>query len=312
MDILDEIQFYYNKTIAITLSIIGVFGNTIVFLVYNSKEFSKHSMNRYISILAIIDTISLLLIWTQIETDFFNTYQLACKFQWLAINVFYQFCSVLIVTISIDRYFNVLHSKKNHIREKLPFQIAVVFVIFLALIAINTPYFIYYDIRLVDNETLLCCMEEYTVVYLDLFIVCHSLIFPCIIMLFCSIKMYIKVRNIGKIVSRPRGYRKEVNMLKLLVSIIVFYFVTNAPVLIGAIFTDLNVARGEDVSINLFIYDILNSISYIHNSCSIFIHWYVNKIFRKKIKSIFVKQFPIIAQAAFNIEPEQQCSQISF
>ena len=37
-----------------------------------------------------------------------------------------------------------------------------------------------------------------------------------------------------------------------------------------------------------------------------------HQVIAKEIKSIFVKQFPIIAQAAFNIEPEQQCSQLFF
>ena len=37
-----------------------------------------------------------------------------------------------------------------------------------------------------------------------------------------------------------------------------------------------------------------------------------HQVIAKKIKSIFVKQFPIIAQAAFNIEPEQQCSRLFF
>ena len=37
-----------------------------------------------------------------------------------------------------------------------------------------------------------------------------------------------------------------------------------------------------------------------------------HQVIAKKIKSIFVKQFPIIAQAAFNIEPEQQPSRLFF
>jgi thymidylate synthase (FAD) len=37
-----------------------------------------------------------------------------------------------------------------------------------------------------------------------------------------------------------------------------------------------------------------------------------HQVIAKKIKSIFVKQFPIIAQAAFNTEPEQQCSRMFF
>jgi thymidylate synthase (FAD) len=35
-----------------------------------------------------------------------------------------------------------------------------------------------------------------------------------------------------------------------------------------------------------------------------------HQIIAKEIKKIFVKQFPVIAQAVFNIEPEQQCSQL--
>lgn len=37
-----------------------------------------------------------------------------------------------------------------------------------------------------------------------------------------------------------------------------------------------------------------------------------HQVIAKKIKSIFVKQFPIIAEAAFNIEPEQQPSRLFF
>jgi thymidylate synthase (FAD) len=37
-----------------------------------------------------------------------------------------------------------------------------------------------------------------------------------------------------------------------------------------------------------------------------------HQVIAKKIKLIFVKQFPIIAQAAFNIEPEQQPSRLFF
>jgi thymidylate synthase (FAD) len=37
-----------------------------------------------------------------------------------------------------------------------------------------------------------------------------------------------------------------------------------------------------------------------------------HQVIAKKIKSIFVKEFPIIAEAAFNIEPEQQSSRVFF
>lgn len=37
-----------------------------------------------------------------------------------------------------------------------------------------------------------------------------------------------------------------------------------------------------------------------------------HQVIAKKIKSIFVKQFPIIAEAAFNIEPEKQSSRLFF
>ena len=71
----------------------------------------------------------------------------------------------------------------------------------------------------------------------------------------------------------------------------------NAPVNIGVIFIDYLISIGKDVNLNIFIINVLNVISLLHNSCPFVVYFWCNTLFRQKFYSLVgLKSFMVKSQ----------------
>jgi len=273
----------FNLVVSSAVTILALFGNTFTIIIFMSKNFRKQSMNRWFAVLAVSDTISIMIIWPMNNPGTIFVYtSVMCKMIIYIMVYFFQLSAFLIVLASIDRYLAILHSTKFTFRNKLWFQIVILIVTCSIVLAFNSPFVIFYDVNSY-NGTLYCQFKDPSVILtLNITSAFLSLVLPSIIMIATSIGIIKKVNSSKMKFSKVNSSRKDNNLTKTLIGSHIFFIVFNSPVNIATIFTETNIAQGIDVALNIFIWSILMTLLLIHSSCSFFLYLISNKQFRKK------------------------------
>lgn len=291
MNFSDDITFAetlnrFNITTSILISIIGVACNTITFFIFTSKSFRDQSMNRWLAALAITDTIVVLFVWPQNLPNIYAATTFNCQMIQFAIIFTYTMCSFLITITSIDRMLAVVYPTKFAFRKKLWCQALVLLITCILTAIFNSPYFIYFGAVQESNVTSCHYTTPFVNIYVDIFLLIIYLVMPVVIILICTIAIYHKLHSLKLKSGRLTNSNKDTYLTKTIFGTTLFYFVMNAPVDIAVIFTDYNLYYYRNVNLNVFIYNFLNFVSLLHNSCSFFVYLLCNKMFRMKFLSI--------------------------
>jgi hypothetical protein len=132
VEFIKNIHYYFNLTTAITISIIGLVGNTLVFYILTRPKFLKQSIFRYFLVTTGNNSFVLLTMWFYCMPDLFlmNSNSLSCKLTQYFGYLFYQFCPWIIVLNSFDRYLSVHFPTKFEFRTKLKYQVLALSIIF--------------------------------------------------------------------------------------------------------------------------------------------------------------------------------------
>ena len=280
---LEKIKNNFNLISSIALTIIGIVGNLLVVYILTRKYFRKQSMFRYLVFATVVDTFNILSTWPIIYANFFqlNNLELNCKVFFYAVYVGFQFSPLLILVSTIDRYITVKGTIMFVFRKKLKYQILVILAIFLSLLAIDSPFFIYY--KLGANETGCQPINVTTSTYLDILDGLIAAVIPFVLMiLFNSLIACKLINQKAKLHQNRRKIKKDTLHFKTTCAICLYFLFCNLPF---CIFTVTNDLLGIDY-IGTFTFFILNTLTYVYSSCNLFVYILANRIFRNHFKQM--------------------------
>ena len=278
---IDAFNSYFNYSTTIILTIFGLLGNITVLFVYTRKKFRNIPMFRYYSISLVFETLELLLIWPYNFDEFFqfNKNSISCKIVQYLAYLFGVYISWIAVLIPIDRFISVRYPHQFRMKKTWLFQFSCLFVAFIILSFLYTPYFIFNVIIRDSNATFCGVKDKFTGIFMDISDFVISTLLPFIIMISLTfLTGYSLIHN--KIRFNIRKHKKEKRLLKILISMDVFFFLCYFPWSAYVITNDVFMSQNISLDYMSIVYNITNFLIFFYCSCSFFIHFICNKKFR--------------------------------
>jgi hypothetical protein len=279
-------QNIFNLTVSIILTTIGLIGNSTVFVILLRKEFRKESYFRYLIASSIVNTLNLVFLWTNMLEDTLtvDSNPILCKFNEYLSNLTNDFGIWLFMLSAIDRLISVKFPMRFAFIYEFKNQILGMIIVFLILAALNTPFYIYYEINVFNNETE--CMysqhflETYSI-YIDTWNALICSIIPFFVMTFSAfaIKNTLIEKKKKLLPNNKQKFLREKELFKIMCIVNAFHLFASLPLSILTIVYDiLGMNYLEELS-----YDIVNSFIYFNCSLDIFILTFSNLYFRNFI-----------------------------
>ena len=282
-DINHVLIFNINFISTAILTVFALVGNSLVVFILSRPKFLKVSMFLYLLVSTIFDTINVLVSWPSVFPDSFqiNQNSLSCKLFVYLFFVPFQTSPWIISISSVDRYLSIKYPKSLRFRNKFAFQSTSILIIFVAIILIDIPIFIYHDVSL--NETR-CVPTTFNIqFYLDILINLVSTIIPFCIMISTTLLTACNLKKQkSKLKCHSSKLGKELQLIKVLLAMDFYFLICNFPCNILTIVDDL-------LGINYFdtaSFYILNAMSNVFFSCNFFIYFAFNKLFRHQFISL--------------------------
>ena len=302
-----EIKIIFLEILPILIILFGLIGNVISFTIYSTKELEKLSVSIYYRVLAISDSINLLiylplLIKFVFQSDFQILNDSTCKlfiyfsFTMPSMSVFF------LLLLSLDRAMCVLYPNHKMFREKKT-QIISILVISLYNMIVYVPISLAYS-KVEDlNYTVCACRREILCIIIRWVDVFNSLILPFIIMISCSLIVAIQVKKSKNRIQTHQFNRKNSNCIKssnaflhsknVQIAFISFglnfiFLACNLPITIYQMQHFDYYDNGE--LRNALFYSIAEVIYYAHFSLSFFVHVLFNCKFRSELNRLIINK----------------------
>ena len=289
MSELEIAQYIYLVGSAI-LTIVALIGNSWTCYIFTREKFRKVSMFFYLAIGNIVNLLLMLTIWpVSLAKNMFkyNSLLFSCKF-FSFITFFLSDLGPLVIALgSLDRLLSVKFSRRYQFRNKLKYQMLIVLIISAIITLLNVPLLFYLEIHSQNTTTSTCYYKlnfQYLATYMDIKTNIVSLFLPFVLMLISTILIaqYL-IQNKKKLDSSRTKFKKEIRSVRVVVSVDLFYFLTNAPTLVKVIiFRALNITYT-----NIWVTLTLNLLLAFYLSADFFIYFWCYKLFRDYVYFIF-------------------------
>ena len=192
----------------------------------------------------------------------------------------------------IDQFLSVKHPLKFHFRKKFKYQSLALFIIFIILAFLDAPYFIDYDMYFYINETTQHCTTANAEIhfYISASNSFLSAIIPFVLMVLFSVSIgHYLIKNRKNFQIRKK-LKKEVRIIKLWLSISLFFLICTLPFYIQLLVHDLlSFNNPEYFFLNPlfeFLFSFTWQFSYVPNSFEFFVCLSTNKVFRNYFFSL--------------------------
>ena len=132
----------FHQVSSITISLVAIIGNSLIFYILAKPEFRSQSFFRYLFFGTIFNTINALLIWPINYPDFFliNEILISCNIQQYINDVSTTFSGWIIVLTSVDTFLSVKYPTKFQLVKSFKAQIIIILslsVLFFSVYAFN-------------------------------------------------------------------------------------------------------------------------------------------------------------------------------
>ena len=279
---IDSFNYYFNMATGSVISIVGLIGNLLVLFILTRKQFRNVSMFRYYSVVTAVETLQIPIIWIYNFPDFFyfNENEFVCKFIQSGSTLLLVFVTWMPPIISIDRFVSVKYPNKFLFRNKFKFQLSILACLLLGSLAASIPYYYFDKITTIANVTQCSYNEDPWIGFeINISLLVLSLFLPFTISItFGCLTAYQLINKKKRL--NIKNFNKEKRLLKVLISMDVFYLICNLP---WGVFTILNCIFSMEEyypSSMIIFYDISNFMFYIYQSFSFFVYFLSNKQFR--------------------------------
>ena len=224
------------------------------------------------------------------------------------------------VLISFDRFTFVLYQNRFKFMKNKLILSAVMFGMFILIAIVDIVNFFYYIAGSSKTSILFTCIGSDAVTMAsDIISILFRTYIPLILMIiFNSLIIYrlFKSARSSKIVRQRKGssssMRKEHQFTIAAMFCNLFFFLSNFPISVFYIFYDVNLYSGVFKSdsylsaIYSLYYNIFLNISFIFQTCSIFMYFAFNKLFRRELFRIVFELLPCMVFR--NLKPETSAS----
>lgn len=142
------------------ICLIGIFGNTLVIIVYSLKQ-DRLTATLFILILAISDFLACItlipgtMIIEYVEWNIDSTF--LCKFYYFINNTFIPFSSLLISCIAFDRYFCLCHPFKNILTRERAKRVILILIFICIILGFSSTFTVrveqvHFDTNIINNN----------------------------------------------------------------------------------------------------------------------------------------------------------------
>ena len=280
---------------ASVLTIVCLIGNSFAFYIFTRESFRRVSMFFYLAIGTVVNILMMLTIWpVSASKDLFKFHSnlFSCKF-FTYITFFLAEISPWMITLgSLDRLISVKYFRRFQFRNKLKYQIGIVFIIAVSIALFNLPVLLYNTIGLNRANQTRCGLEihnlyvgQYLMIKTDFI----SLFVPFVLMLFSTITIgQYMIANKKKMSINRTKFQKELQYVKTVVSMDFFFFITNSPVIFKGLIQLIAFLSGayppllNDIWFRL----IADTLLAIYFAADFFVYFAFNKLFRKYFKTM--------------------------
>ena len=279
-----QLLFDVNLYSSIVLTAIGMLGNSLVIYIFTRPQFLKVSMFRYWVAETIADIINLLSNWLSVFPNFFyvNQLSISCKIFYYLYYVPFQLSPWMLAFSSIDRVLSVKYPTTSKIRNNFKYQLTAITSAIIVVSLVNIPIIWYHDV--IEDQG--CVTTDLTIqFYLDILNLLIMTLLPFMIMVVstCLIwqQLLMKKKNLKQ--ENKKRYHKDVQLIKILCIMDIYFLVLNLPYAIYVIVCDILKINAFD-TLALYVTAIL---AYGFSAFNFFIYIIFNKLFFSYFLSMF-------------------------
>ena len=278
----NSFNFYFNISTAVLLTIVGFIGNSLVLFILTRKQFRGVSMFRYYSFVVAFETPEILSIWVLNFPKIFLLTEkaIACKLIQYFSNVLAIFVTWMPPIISIDRYISVKYPNKYLFRNKFNFQLIIIACLLLCSSLTSIPFYYFHNVFSVNNVTQ-CgyTLNLWSGMIIDISLLVISLFIPISMSItFSCLTAYQLIHKRKKL--NVKNFKKEKRLLKVLISMDLFYLICNMPWCVYTILKELFNMEDYFPHTLAVLFDISNFLFYVCQTCNFFVYFFSNKQFR--------------------------------
>ena len=205
-----------------TITVLGVFGNAFSFSIFMSAKFRKHSTNRWLAVLAVSDFIQVCLAWPQTDSSLYAATPFNCKCVIYVVLHFYLLCSFLLAIAALDRMLSVAYPTRFAWRKQLRSQVAILAAATALIMAVNSPFLIYYDAVEQENVTMCQYNLPFVSIYFNILICTVALILPVGVMLACTVVISINLVAAKKRLGKVNSAKRDTHLTRSLFGMSIF------------------------------------------------------------------------------------------
>ena len=289
-EMIDNIDYQFTLITSIILTIVGFIGNSLTVFIMAKPKMRNISMFRYLIVSMVNDCWVLVTMWFCTFSEAFQNSSISCKWTNYIEYLNYNYSGWIVVVSLADRLITVKFPYKFMFRNQLKFQVFVLLVIYIILIFLNIPFYIYYDIDDLSNQSICEINDPNTGFYVELSGALMGVIIPFILMLIISSLIGRFLTKKGKSIHMKKSLKKEVRLIKMMISMSIFFITCNLPFYIQQLIHDVLFFDDSKLSnsISNFIFNITNQLTFVYNSFGFFICLFSNNVFREYFYSNFV------------------------
>ena len=279
---------------------VGLIGNSISIAVYFGKEFRKNTLGNYFAAHSFMDIIFILSMFIfEIQPFLFPQYILFCQLLIFAQSFSQIATSWIQVTNSIDRTVLVTMPKRMMFMRKLKFQICILILISIASALLTIPNLINMFQGVIRDQ--LTCFNENTEPLFFYYLSCIILyvILPFLIMLACSIIIIVTIKRKGSALNQSDTRKqRDIILAKTLLASNCYFLAVMLPYGVVSIVRiymstyEYNFFLFHQGEYGIAVYTVLILVEFYHTTM-IFVHLFVNKIYRKVFNEFVFKNFKI-------------------
>jgi hypothetical protein len=276
---MDSLKIYFVIVCCVIFFIIGSIGNIISIKIFFTKEFISQPTTNYLIASAIVNLVSLLHLPVIVLPDIWTVSNLACQICGGFMLFLVEVQSWVYALSSADRAITTMFPRRFIFKNKLFFQIVIMFSCSLILCLSILPHIIFYEKAIISNKTVCSFLEgpnySWIFIYTKIQFVLFRTVLPFIITIIASI-LTIRALCVSKrrIHTNVQNHEKEYQFAKSLILMDFLFIAFRLPTVINFVFND-NI---------LFIYDFLYSffglLGALHNVFLFLIFILFNKIYR--------------------------------
>ena len=301
---MNNINHQFTLISSIVLTVVGFIGNSITIMIVARPEMRNISMFRYLLASMVNDCLVLMTMWLFNFPEIFINDSISCKWNTYLEYLNFNYSGWIVVVSLADRFITVKYPNKFLFRNQFKFQALVLLLIFFILVMLNIPFYAFYDYYSSSNKTICRTNERETEFYVQLSSALIGVIMPFFLMIIFSFLIGRCLLKKSRNIQNRKDFKKEIRLIKLMLSISAFFLICNLPFFIQQLthdwffFTYVSEPFVSDDTFN-FIFNITNQLTFVYNSFGFFVCLFSNNVFRNYFFSKFsfhqAQVYPLIS-----------------